>query len=79
MVLPDLAAGLLQKTRDLEIKKSWIHIVTIYGIVTVLSIFGGWITGYLDQSAGGPSLARARPGMFMFACAPCLFLAHETE
>jgi ACS family hexuronate transporter-like MFS transporter len=34
--LPDY----FNKTRHLEIKKSWIHIVTIYGIVTVLSIFG---------------------------------------
>ena len=60
--LPDF----FKKTRDLEIKKSWIHIVTIYGIVTVLSIFGGWITGYLTKR--GWTVTRARKtGMFVFA------------
>jgi len=60
--LPDY----FKKTRDLEIKKSWIHIVTIYGIVTVLSIFGGWVTGYLTKR--GWSVTRARKtGMFIFA------------
>ena len=54
------------KTRGLEIKRSWIHIVTIYGIVTVLSIFGGWITGRLARL--GWSITRARKtGMFVFA------------
>jgi MFS transporter, ACS family, hexuronate transporter len=61
--LPDF----FHKTRGLEIKKSWIHIVTIYGIVTVLSIFGGWITGYLTKQ--GWSVTRARKtGMLIFAC-----------
>jgi ACS family hexuronate transporter-like MFS transporter len=60
--LPDF----FYKTRGLEIKKSWIHIVTIYGIVTVLSIFGGWITGYLTKQ--GWTVTRARKtGMFFFA------------
>ena len=60
--LPDF----FNKTRGLEIKKSWIHIVTIYGIVTVLSIFGGWITGYLTKR--GWTVTRARKtGMFIFA------------
>ncbi len=60
--LPDF----FKKTRGLEIKKSWIHIVTIYGIVTVLSIFGGWITGYLTKK--GWTVTRARKtGMFIFA------------
>lgn len=60
--LPDF----FYKTRGLEIKKSWIHIVTIYGIVTVLSIFGGWITGYLTKQ--GWTVTRARKtGMFIFA------------
>ncbi len=35
--LPDF----FRQTRGLDIKKSWIHLVTIYGIVTVLSIGGG--------------------------------------
>ena len=60
--LPDF----FKKTRGLEIKKSWIHIVTIYGIVTVLSIFGGWVTGYLTKR--GWTVTRARKtGMFIFA------------
>jgi MFS transporter, ACS family, hexuronate transporter len=60
--LPDF----FKKTRGLDIKKSWIHIVTIYGIVTVLSIFGGWITGYLTKR--GWTVTRARKtGMFIFA------------
>lgn len=54
------------KTRGLDIRKSWILIVTIYGIVTVLSIFGGWITGHLTRL--GWSVTRARKtGMFIFA------------
>jgi ACS family hexuronate transporter-like MFS transporter len=60
--LPDF----FNKTRGLEIKKSWIHIVTIYAIVTVLSIFGGWVTGHLTSR--GWSVTRARKtGMFVFA------------
>ena len=60
--LPDF----FYKTRGLNIKKSWIHIVTIYGIVTVLSIYGGWITGYLTRR--GWTVTRARKtGMFVFA------------
>lgn len=60
--LPDY----FMKTRGLEIKRSWVHIVTIYGIVTVLSIYGGWITGYLTRR--GWSVTRARKtGMFIFA------------
>ncbi|HTL16665.1 MAG TPA: MFS transporter [Patescibacteria group bacterium] len=60
--LPDF----FKKTRGLDIKHSWPHIVTIYGIVTVLSIFGGWITGYLSRR--GWSITRARKtGMFIFA------------
>ena len=60
--LPDF----FNKTRGLNIKKSCIHIVTIYGIVTVLSIFGGWVTGYLTRR--GWTVTRARKtGMFLFA------------
>jgi ACS family hexuronate transporter-like MFS transporter len=53
-------------TRGLNIKKSWLHLVTIYAIVTVLSIAGGWVTGYLSRH--GWSVTRARKtGMFLFA------------
>lgn len=60
--LPDY----FKKTRDLDIKHSWVHITTIYLIVTVLSIFGGWITGHLAKT--GWTVTRARKtGMFIFA------------
>jgi ACS family hexuronate transporter-like MFS transporter len=60
--LPDF----FKQTRGLEIKRSWLHIVAIYGIVTALSIFGGWITGYLTSK--GWTVTRARKtGMFLFA------------
>jgi MFS transporter, ACS family, hexuronate transporter len=60
--LPDY----FKATRGLNIKKSWIHIVTIYSIVTVLSIAGGWVTGYLSKR--GWTVTRARKtGMFLFA------------
>ncbi|MGD0350159.1 MAG: MFS transporter [Verrucomicrobiota bacterium] len=59
--LPDY----FNKTRGLDIKHSWVHIVTIYTIVTVLSIFGGWITGFLAER--GWTITRARKtGMFVF-------------
>ncbi len=60
--LPDY----FKQTRSLDIKKSWILIVTIYAIVTVLSIAGGWVTGYL--AGRGWTVTRARKtGMFVFA------------
>jgi len=69
--LPDF----FKKTRHLDIKNSWVHLVTIYVIVTVLSIFGGWVTGYLTNR--GWSVTRARKtGMFVFALCvlPVLFV-----
>ncbi len=60
--LPDY----FKTTRGLDIKKSWVHLVVIYAIVTVLSIAGGWLTGYLSQR--GWSVTRARKaGMFLYA------------
>jgi ACS family hexuronate transporter-like MFS transporter len=50
----------------LDIKNSWPHLMTIYGIVTVLSIGGGWVTGWLTHR--GWTVTRARKtGMFVFA------------
>jgi ACS family hexuronate transporter-like MFS transporter len=61
--LPDY----FKKTRALDIKQSWVHLVSIYTLVTVLSIFGGWFTGYLAR--GGYGISRARKtGMLVFAC-----------
>jgi ACS family hexuronate transporter-like MFS transporter len=69
--LPDF----FKKTRHLDIKSSWVHLVTIYSIVTVLSISGGWLTGYLNRR--GYSVTRARKtGMLLFALAvvPIVFV-----
>ena len=60
--LPDY----FKATRHLDIKTSAPLLVTIYSIVTVLSIAGGWLTGYLTRR--GWSVSRARKtGMFVFA------------
>lgn len=60
--LPDF----FKKTRGLDIKSSWIHLVTIYVIITGLSIAGGWLTGHLLKR--GWSVSRARKtGMVCFA------------
>ncbi len=60
--LPDF----FKKTRGLDIKSSWVLLVSIYGIITVLSIFGGWVTGWL--TGRGWSITRARKtGLFAFA------------
>lgn len=60
--LPDY----FKATRGLHIKDSWIHLVTIYLIITVLSIFGGWLTGNLTKN--GMSVTKARKtGMLIFA------------
>jgi ACS family hexuronate transporter-like MFS transporter len=50
----------------LDIKNSWPHLMTIYAIVTSLSIGGGWVTGWLTSR--GWTVTRARKtGMFIFA------------
>jgi ACS family hexuronate transporter-like MFS transporter len=68
--LPDY----FKKTRHLDIQHSWIHLATIYAIVTVLSNIGGWLPGYLMKQ--GWSVTRARKtSMFLFALCvvPILF------
>ena len=47
--LPDY----FKKTRGLDIKHSWIHLVTIYAIVTVLSIAGRMAHRRTSRSGGG--------------------------
>jgi ACS family hexuronate transporter-like MFS transporter len=67
--LPDF----FKKTRGLDIKHSWLHIVTIYGIVTLLSIYGGWVTGHLSRR--GWTITRARKtamGAFALCVLPVL-------
>jgi ACS family hexuronate transporter-like MFS transporter len=61
--LPDY----FKKTRGMDLKQSWLHLVSIYVIVTVLSIIGGYIPGVLVRR--GFSVSRARKAsMLLFAC-----------
>ena len=61
--LPDY----FKKTRGLDLKSSWLHLVSIYALVTVLSIVGGWLTGFWVRRGYGVSRAR-KAGMLLFAC-----------
>lgn len=59
--LPDY----FKATRHLDIKASWPHLMTIYAIVTVLSLIGGYFPGYLVRH--GWSVTRARKtGLFCY-------------
>ena len=64
-------------SRGLDIKHSWILLVTIYSIVTVISVLGGWISGYLVKLGCSLNMAR-KLGMLIFAfCAlPMLLVTH---
>jgi ACS family hexuronate transporter-like MFS transporter len=69
--LPDY----FKKTRGLDLKKSWVHLVSIYAIVTVFSIAGGWLAGALARRPGW-SATRARKAamlLFAFAVVPIVF------
>jgi ACS family hexuronate transporter-like MFS transporter len=69
--LPDY----FKATRNLDIKHSWTLVATIYLIATVLSIGGGWLTGWLQQRGWSATRAR-KTGMFLFAVCvvPILFV-----
>jgi ACS family hexuronate transporter-like MFS transporter len=56
-------------TRHLDIKHSWPYLTSIYGIITVLSIFGGWLPGLLIK--GGWTANKARKAT-MILCALCV-------
>ncbi|MDR0352820.1 MAG: MFS transporter [Opitutaceae bacterium] len=60
--LPDF----FKRTRGLDIKESWALLVTIYAIISVLSIAGGWITGFLIGRGWSATRAR-KTGLFTFA------------
>jgi MFS transporter, ACS family, hexuronate transporter len=74
--LPDY----FKKTRTLDLKASWVHLVSIYSIVTVLSIAGGWLTGYLVKQGLTPVRAR-KIAMFSFAACvlPILFVTKASN
>jgi MFS transporter, ACS family, hexuronate transporter len=60
--LPDY----FKASRGLDIKHSWVHLVTIYSIITVLSIWGGSLAGSFIKR--GWTVTRARKtSMFLFA------------
>jgi ACS family hexuronate transporter-like MFS transporter len=73
--LPDY----FKKTRGLDIKQSWVHLVTIYSIVTVLAVIGGWFTGHLTKQGWSVTKAR-KTGMFIFAlCVVPIFLVTSLD
>ncbi|HKO50777.1 MAG TPA: MFS transporter [Polyangiaceae bacterium] len=69
--LPDY----FKKTRALDLKASWLYLVSIYSIVTVLSIIGGWLTGYLTKQGFTPVRARKIAMLGFALCVlPILFV-----
>lgn len=74
--LPDF----FKKTRGLDLKGSWLHLVTTYAIATVLSVVGGWFSGHLIQRGWSATRAR-KTAMFVFALAviPVAFATRAPE
>jgi ACS family hexuronate transporter-like MFS transporter len=70
--LPDY----FKKTRGLDIKKSGGHLVTVYAIVTVVSLAGGWLAGALARRQGWSATRARKTAMLIFALAvvPILFV-----
>lgn len=60
--LPDF----FKTTRGLDIKNSWVHLVSIYSIITALSVFGGWLSGAFVDRGWGVTRAR-KTAMILFA------------
>lgn len=74
--LPDF----FKKTRGLDLKNSWVHLVSIYALATCLSLCGGWFSGHLIKR--GWSVSRARKtAMFFFALCvvPVVFAPRMNE
>jgi ACS family hexuronate transporter-like MFS transporter len=73
--LPDY----FKKTRHLDLKNSWVHLVTIYAIITVLSIAGGWLTGFLARRGNDVSRARKTAMLIFAVCVvPILFVTRAS-
>ncbi|HVT07966.1 MAG TPA: MFS transporter [Polyangia bacterium] len=68
-----------KSTRGLDLKSSWVHLVSIYAIITVLSIAGGWLTGFLVRTGLGAGRAR-KAAMLVFALCvvPILFVTRTS-
>jgi MFS transporter, ACS family, hexuronate transporter len=62
--LPDY----FKKTRHLDIKSSWPHLMTIYAVVTLLSLIGGYFPGFLIRRGWSVTAAR-KTGLFCYAVA----------
>jgi len=74
--LPDY----FKKTRALDLKGSQVYLVSIYSIVTVLSIFGGWLTGYLVRQGIAPVRARKLAMLGFALCVlPILFVTRANN
>ena len=74
--LPDF----FKKTRGLDLKNSWVHLVGIYAIATALSLCGGWLSGHLINR--GWTITRARKtSMFLFSLCviPVVFAPRSNE
>lgn len=68
--LPDY----FKQTRHLDIKSSWMHLVSIYAVVTVLSIVGGWVPGRLVRAGVSANAARKSTMLVAAVCAfPIVF------
>ena len=73
--LPDF----FKRTRGLDLKHMGLPLVTIYTIVTVLSIAGGYFTGHLIGKGWPVSRAR-KTGLLVFAlCVLPIFLATQMD
>ena len=68
--LPDY----FKKARGLDIKSSWPLLASVYAVITVLSLAGSWMTGYLVRRGWSTNRAR-KTGMFCFAVVPLCILA----
>ena len=60
--LPDY----FKKTRGLDLKHSWPDLIGIYGLITVLSLGGGWLSGRLLRAGWSVTAAR-KTALFAFA------------
>jgi MFS transporter, ACS family, hexuronate transporter len=74
--LPDY----FKKARGLDIKTSWPHLMTIYGIVTVLSLIGSGVPGYLVRRGWSVTSARkAGLGCYALLVLPILTVSQAGD
>jgi ACS family hexuronate transporter-like MFS transporter len=50
----------------MDLKSSWVHLVSIYAFATAFSIVGGWFSGWLIRRGWTPTRAR-KTAMFILA------------